>query len=49
MGHSWLSGHLLTAVQVERNLLFHYVAELEACRTELKSDGDNDAKVLVHK
>lgn len=45
MGHSSLPKHLLTAVQVERNLLFHYVAELEACRTELKSKGDNDAKV----
>jgi len=34
----------LTTKQLERNLLYHYVVELEARRAELEDDTDNDAK-----
>ena len=30
--------------QLERNLLYHYISELEAHQTKLEDDADNDAK-----
>lgn len=35
----------LTTEQLERNLLYHYITELEAYRTELEDDTDSNAKL----